>query len=110
MVIVELMMRALPGKRIEILQTLMSRIDAIRQGKGCLSYNIYQSIEDENVFCLIKNWESREDLENHMRSDSFKVLLGLKFLLENERQEIQVHTISDTEGKEIVSAIRGNRI
>ncbi len=109
MIIVKIRMNALPEKRKEVLQTLLSMTEAIRQEKGCRSYQVFQDIEDESVFCLVGEWETREDLEHHMRSDRFGVLLGSNILL-NENQEIQIHTVSHTEGSEIVNAVRGKRI
>jgi quinol monooxygenase YgiN len=48
---------------------------------GCLSHHVFQDIEDENVFSLMDEWETREDLEYLLRSDRFGVLLGTKSLL-----------------------------
>ena len=109
MIIVKILMNALPAKRKEVFQTLLSRIESIRQEKGCMNYNIFQDIENENVFCLLENWETREDLENHMRSPAYGVLLGTNFLL-MEPHDIQIHTVLNTEGKELVNAIMGRRI
>ncbi|MCW9098430.1 MAG: antibiotic biosynthesis monooxygenase, partial [Ignavibacteriaceae bacterium] len=92
----------------EVMQTLLSMIEPTLQERGCLSYQVFQDIEDENVFSLIKEWETREDLDHHMRSNRFGVLFGTKILL-NEQQNIQIHTISHSEGMEAVHAIRGKR-
>jgi quinol monooxygenase YgiN len=109
MVIVKITMNALPEKRKEVLQTLLSMTEAIRQEKGCRNYQIYQDIENDNVFCLVQEWETREDLEHHMRSDRFGVLLGTKNILK-EHQDIQIHTVLHSEGKGIVNAVRGKKI
>jgi quinol monooxygenase YgiN len=109
MIILKIIMNALPEKRKEVLQTLVSMIAAIRQEKGCRSCQGFQDIEDESVFSLIGEWETHEDLEHHIRSDRFGVLLGSNFLL-NENHEIQIHTVSHTEGSEIVNAVRGKII
>lgn len=109
MIIVKITMRAFPEKRKELLQTLLSMTEAIRQEKGCRSYQVFQDIEDENAFSLVQEWETREDLEYHMRSDRFAVLLGTKILL-NKHYNIQLHTVLHTEEKEIVNAVRGKRI
>jgi len=101
-------MTARPEKRKEVMQTLLSMIEPTLQEKGCLSYQVFQNIEDENVFSLIKEWETREDLDHHMRSDRFGVLFGTKILL-SEQQNIQIHTISHSEGIEVVHAARGKR-
>jgi quinol monooxygenase YgiN len=108
MIIVKIIMNALSEKRKEVLQTLLSTIDAIRQEKGCRRYQVFQDIEDENVFSLVQEWETREDLEHHIRTDRFSVLLGTKILL-NEQQDIQIHTVLHTEGNAIVNAVRGKR-
>jgi quinol monooxygenase YgiN len=109
MIIVKITMNALPKKRKEVLQTLLSMIEAIRQEKGCRSYQVFQDIANENVFSLVQEWETREDLEHHMRSDRFSVLLGANILLK-EHHEIQIHTVLHTEGNGIVNVVRGKRI
>lgn len=106
MIIVKNIMNALPEKRKEVWQTLLSMIEAIRQEKGCIGYHVFQDIENGNIFCLVEEWETREDLEHHMRSDRFSVLLGTKILL-NEQQDIQIHTVLYTEGNGTVNAVRG---
>jgi len=108
MIIARITMAARPEKRKEVMQTLLSMIEPTLQEKGCLSYQVFQDINDENVFSLIKEWETREDLDHHMRTDRFSVLLGTKILL-NEQQSIQFHTISHSEGIEAVHAARGKR-
>ncbi len=109
MIIFRITMTARPEKRKEVMQTLLSMIEPTLQEKGCLSYQVFQGIEDENVFSLIKEWKTRKDLDRHLRTDRFGVLLGTKILL-IEQQNIQIHTISHSEGIESVHAARGKRI
>jgi len=105
MIIIRITMTARPEKRKEVMQTLLSMIEPTLQEKGCLSYQVFQGIEDENVFSLIKEWKTRKDLDRHLRTDRFGVLLGTKILL-IEQQNIQIHTISHSEGIESVHAAR----
>jgi quinol monooxygenase YgiN len=109
MVILKIIMNALPEKRREVLQTLQSLTSEIRREKGCRSYQVFQDVEDETVFSLIGEWETHEDMEHHIRSDRFGVLLGSKILL-NENQDIEIHTVSHTEGSGFANAIRSGRI
>jgi quinol monooxygenase YgiN len=109
MIIAKIIMNVLPEKRKEVLQTLLSMIKGIRREKGCRSYQVFQDIEDENAFSLVQEWETREDLEHHIRSDRFSVLLGSNILLA-KKQAIQIHTVLHTEGRGIVNAVRGKRI
>jgi hypothetical protein len=86
-IIVRITMNALIEKRTEVMQTLLSMI------------------EPTNGFDLIAEWETREDLDHYIRSDRFSVLLGTKSLL-CEAPQIEIHTVSHSEGMETVKAAR----
>ncbi|MGD8290858.1 MAG: antibiotic biosynthesis monooxygenase [Desulfobacterales bacterium] len=106
MIIVRITMNALAEKRTEVMQTLLSMIEPTENGKGCLSCHVSRDIEGKNVFSLIQEWETREDLEEHIKSARFSVLLGTKNLL-CEPPQIQIHTVSHSEGMETINATRG---
>jgi quinol monooxygenase YgiN len=53
----------------------------MQKKKGCLGHNIFQDIENDNSFSLIQMWQSRDDLDDYLRSDLFKVLIGTRYLL-----------------------------
>ena len=104
-IIVRIAMHALPEKQKEVMQTLLSMIESTGKERGCLSHHVLRDIEDENVFCLIDEWETREDLDQHIRSAKFGVLLGTKSLL-CEPLKIQIFTVSDSERIEAVNPVR----
>ena len=81
MIIVRIAMHARPEKQKEVMQTLLSMIESTGKERGCLSHHVFRDIEDENIFSLIDEWETREDLDQHIRSAKFGVLLGTKSLL-----------------------------
>ena len=99
-------MNVLPEKQKEMMQTLLSMIETAGKEKGCLSYDVFCYPEDNHVFSLIEEWETREDLDRHMRSERFSVLLGTKSLLAKPL-EMKIHTVSHSEGVEVVNALRG---
>ena len=70
-----------PDKRMELAQAVTSLVGSIRAEKGCQCCNFYQSVEDENDLCFLGEWDSREGLVSHLRSEDFKVLLGAMHLL-----------------------------
>jgi quinol monooxygenase YgiN len=105
-IIVRITMNTLLEKRTEVLQTLLSMIEPTENERGCLSCHVFRDIEDENVFSLIDEWKTREDLDRHIRSERFSVLLGTKSLL-CEPPQIEIHTVSRSEGMETVNAARG---
>jgi quinol monooxygenase YgiN len=89
-----------------MMQTLLSMIEPVGKEKGCLSYDVFCDMEDNQVFSLIEEWETREDLDRHIRSERFSALLGTKSLLAKPL-EINIHTVSHSQGVEVVNALRG---
>jgi quinol monooxygenase YgiN len=92
MILVNLKMKVLSEKRMELSQTIASLSGSIRMEKGCKRYDFYQSIEDENELFLLGEWNTRENLVAHLKSDHYKVLRGMMNLLEEpyERRFLSV--------------------
>ncbi|MBT8341181.1 MAG: antibiotic biosynthesis monooxygenase [Desulfatitalea sp.] len=105
MIVIKIIMNVIPGKHLEMMQTLLSMIEPTAKEAGCISYGIFCDIEDKNHFCLLQEWETREYLDHHIASHRFGILLGTKALL-REPLEIQIHTVSHSEG---IDAIHGAR-
>ncbi|MBA4368895.1 MAG: antibiotic biosynthesis monooxygenase [Desulfobacterium sp.] len=105
MIVVKITMNVLPEKQLEVMQTLISMIEPTEKEKGCLNYDIFYDIQDKNCFNLLEEWETREDLEYHLKSYRFGVLLGTRALL-CEPLKIKIHTIFQSEGMEAINAAR----
>lgn len=108
MIILRITLIVLPEKQLEMLQTLRSMIELSKREKGCLNYEVLYDIEVNNRLCLIEEWQSREDLDAHIASRRFGVLLGTTALL-SKPIKIQIHTVSGTEGMAAVTAIRNKK-
>jgi quinol monooxygenase YgiN len=93
-------MNARPEKRKEILQTIQSIVAQMRKENGCVDSNFYQNAENENNFVLIEEWETRNALDDHLRSDIFTVLMGARSLL-SRPPEVTIHTVSQSSELEI---------
>jgi quinol monooxygenase YgiN len=61
--------------------------------KGCQRCEICRSIEDENRFFLLEEWDTQENLMIHLKSEHFKVFRGVMNLLQ-EPYETKFHTVS----------------
>ena len=61
-------------------------VGSIRTEKGCKRCECCVSAEDENEFYLLGEWENRDDLDTHLESNLFKVLLGAMSLLKNPHE------------------------
>ena len=94
-------MRVIPEKHKELLQTFQSIVAQMRKENGCVDSNFYQNAENENDFFLVEAWESRETLDDHLRSVRFTVLMGARSLL-SRPPEIMIHTVSNSSGLEAV--------
>jgi quinol monooxygenase YgiN len=108
MIIVRITMNVIPEKQLEVTQTLLSMIEPTGKEAGCLSYAVFCDIEDKNRFSLLEEWETRENLDHHIRSHRFGVLLGSKTLL-CEPPKIQINMVSQSEGMEAIDAVRSKK-
>ena len=109
MIAVRISLDVLPEKQLEVMQTLFSLIKPVSKEPGCKSYKVCRDITDKNSFCLFEEWETREDLDHHVKTLRFKVLLGTKTLL-RKPPEIRIYTVSRTQGMEAVEAIRTKEV
>ena len=81
-------MKVLSEKRMELSQTIASLSGSIGMEKGCRRCDFCQSMEDENRFFLLEEWDTEEDLTTHMKSEHFKVLRGAMNLLQEPYERI----------------------
>jgi quinol monooxygenase YgiN len=95
-----------PEKRKEVLQTLKEILGQIRREQGCVSCNCYVDVEAENILFFMEEWNTRDDLDTHLKSSHFGVLIGAMKLL-NKEPEIRFNTIASTSGAESIHAARG---
>ena len=105
MIFVRTTLKVYPEKQLEVPQTLLSLIKPVREEPGCKSYCAFCDINDKNQFTLLEEWETQKDLDRHIQTDLFGVLLGTK-ILSCEPPQIQIHTVSQTQGMETIHAVR----
>ena len=105
MIMIRITMRVLIEKQKELMQTLLSMIKPCAREKGCLSYQVFRDIENRNILSLLAEWNTREDLNHHIKSGRFGILLGSRSLL-YEPLSIRIHTVSNSEGMEMVNTLR----
>jgi len=80
-------------KREEFLLTFNAVLDPIRRERGCNSCHCYVDIEDENLIYIREEWTTERNLNTHLRSPLFSVLIGAMKLLKEE-PEISFNTIA----------------
>ncbi len=76
MILLLIKIHSIPEKRTELLQTLRLLEEGTRGSPGCLGHEWYQSAEQPDVLVLFEQWETREHLRRHHRSEIFRVFAG----------------------------------
>ncbi|MBI5101702.1 MAG: antibiotic biosynthesis monooxygenase [Nitrospirae bacterium] len=104
MIIATLRMTVRPERRKDLLETIRGMLEPVRVERGCLSYRLYEDIEDGNAFVLLEEWETQEDLERHISKDNQRRLFALLDLLD-EQPELRFNTVSQTAGMELIEKV-----
>ena len=74
--------------------------------RGCISCRFYQDMDDPDAVFLVEEWETRKELDYHIKSDRYRIVLSLLDMSEKP-PEFKLSTISKTEGMEALEAVRG---
>jgi quinol monooxygenase YgiN len=99
MILVITRMKVVSEKHLELSQTIASLSGLIRMEKGCRSCDFCLSSDDENRLFLLEEWDTKENLINHLKSDHFRVLQGAMNLLTEPYERI-FHTVFHPTGME----------
>ena len=104
MILVTLRMIVRSERRSDLLEAMRGLLEPARVERGCLSYRLYEDVEDGNTFILVEEWETQHDLESHIRTKNQRRLLTLMDLL-SEQPELRFNTVSHTMGMELIGDV-----
>ena len=93
-----------PERRSDLLETMRGMLEPARVERGCLSYRLYEDVEDRNTLVLVEEWKTQKDLESHIRTDNQRRVIGLMDLL-SEQPELRFNTVSHTAGMELIEDV-----
>ncbi|MFV0528136.1 MAG: putative quinol monooxygenase [Lachnospiraceae bacterium] len=66
------------GKVDEFLKLIHELVvDTNENHEGCISYELFQDVQNETFLTMIETWESKEALDKHMETESFKRIVPL---------------------------------
>lgn len=105
MILSTIRMAIAPKKRPEALKILKMAAQYCRLQPGCLTCDIYEDLQNESLLMFRQVWRSKEDLDQHLRSDEYRNVLLVMEMAEKQ-PEIRFDTISDSTGIETVEAAR----
>lgn len=64
-----------------------------RKEQGCISYELFQDINNQNIFSFIEAWENQDALDMHMKSAHFQKIVPEMVLLREKPSEINVYRL-----------------
>jgi quinol monooxygenase YgiN len=64
--------RAKEGMEEKAKQELMVLVSPTRSEKGCINYDLHQSVENKSLFMFYENWASKRDLDEHLEMPYMK--------------------------------------
>jgi len=91
--------------RTEVVRTLTAQLEPTRVQPGCVQCDLYQSVEDPDVFALVEEWKCQGDLDVRLRSEAYRSVLGA-IDLSREQPDIHFDTVSKRGGLEVIVAAR----
>jgi len=108
MIVFKVRVTATAATRERMLDALRGVVEPMRMHPGCVRCRLFQDVDDANALTWIEEWASREDLERHVGSTTYRTLLGV--LDQSITQpEIRFDTIADTAGLECIADTRSDR-
>ncbi|MEW6521033.1 MAG: antibiotic biosynthesis monooxygenase [Thermodesulfobacteriota bacterium] len=82
MILIIMQMKVPFEKRKELFQAITSLLSPIRAAEGCLGCDFFHSMVDDQILCLIAEWDSRKNLEKNRNSEWFSVMREAMHLFE----------------------------
>lgn len=95
---VTIFLKVASQKREEFLQTIEALLKDLKQEKGFKKSSIYQDVSNPDIFHLVEEWETNDDLEKYLKSELFRILIGtLKVLC--QESEIRYRMVAEDMGR-----------
>ena len=88
-------------KRQEILDVLLCLKGPTEMATGCRACRILQDVEDDRVLTYLVQWDTQDEIEEHLRSERFRRLLPY-IDMSLEPPEVAFSTIDKIQGIEFL--------
>lgn len=105
MILVTLTVSVPPGRREEMVEIFWLLLGPLRVEPGCLGCALYQGVCKGDLLHYVEEWETAEQLERHMRSSRYELLLAI-MEVSARPPVLRYHLVSGTRGLEYLEAVR----
>lgn len=72
----EIVVHVSRGKRQEFLQAWSLLAGGQEQNPACLEQNLFEDAHESNMFLWLERWNDAGQMEAHLKSDRFRMVLG----------------------------------
>lgn len=74
-------------------KTIVELVDKTRTEDGCITYELFQDINDSNILTFIEEWVNVEALTRHTKTEHFMRILPQLELLRDKPTEMNVYDL-----------------
>jgi len=93
------------SRRRDVVDVLRSLQEPVLAQPGCTAFRIYEEQGPDRAVVLVERWDSEETLDAHLRSESYRRILGA-IELSGGPPEICFDYVSASEGMELIERSR----
>ena len=99
----------LVARQPEVRRELEGLVGPVRAQPGCRHCTVMHEAEKPGVVTLVEEWETRADLDRHLRSEECRRLLAL-VEFGDAPPELYIDSVAVREGMEAIAAARGRAL
>lgn len=79
------------GKIEEVINLYKQLVQATRKEEGCIKYELYQDEKDSTILAVIEEWESKDALNKHMKSEHFTRIVPMIGELTSKKADLNIY-------------------
>ena len=68
--------KAKPGMEEKVKDVLLALVAPTRTEPGCINYDLHQALDDKSNFVFYENWQSKKDLDEHLKMPYLQAFLS----------------------------------
>lgn len=81
------------GSEEQYLKLAQALADKTRAEEGCITYQLFQDINDSSIYTFIEEWTDQKSLDTHMKSEHFQEIVPKLGEFQEGSGEINVYRL-----------------
>jgi len=75
----------------EFIENAKKLVEATRKEEGCISYGLFQDLNDPKILTFIEEWEDTAALEKHKNTEHFKMIVPILKNLDERPGDLNIY-------------------